>query len=113
MSASIPPNVIALSTSAELAADIGKFIVTAVLAALARHGKFVVALSGGSLPKILSLALQSAVDSGSDLRTDQWHVFYADERIVSLTDNDSNHAACKAAIYDKANNHSCCINNRT
>lgn len=98
----IPSNVIVPASAAVLAEEIGSFIVAAVIASLARHGKFVVALSGGSLPKVLGQALQAAVTSGAELHTDKWHVFYADERIVPLTDADSNHLACKAAVYDQA-----------
>lgn len=97
----LPANVLAPASPAALAEELGRFIVAAVVAALARHGKFVVALSGGSLPKVLGQALAAAVAAGAELHTDKWHVFYADERIVPLTDADSNHLACKAAVYDQ------------
>lgn len=100
-SPALPSNVLAFSSNAELVTNLGRYIVAAVVAALSRHGKFVVGLSGGSLPKVLGQALQSAVDSGLDLHTESWHVFYADERIVPIDHADSNHAACKAAIYDQ------------
>lgn len=99
--ATLPANVIAHASAQALAADLGRYIVAAVVAGLARHGKFAVALSGGSLPKVLGQALQAAVDGGADLHTEAWHVFYADERIVPVDHADSNHAACKAALFDQ------------
>jgi len=89
-------------TPVALAEALGRYVATAAAAAVRRQGHFVIALSGGSLPKTLGQALQAAARAGLALHTEQWHVFYADERIVPLADADSNHAACAAAVFGHA-----------
>lgn len=53
-----------------------------------------VAISGGSLPKILAKAITP------DLHIHKWRAYLADERCVSLDHQDSNYAAIKNAIPD-------------
>jgi 6-phosphogluconolactonase len=63
--------------------------------AVAARGRFTVALSGGSLPKVLGPALvRQAVD------WPVWHVFWADERCVPLTHPDSNYSLAQQYLFD-------------
>jgi 6-phosphogluconolactonase len=67
--------------------------------AIAKRGRFTVALSGGSLPKLLcpplvTEPLYSQVDWPS------WHVFWADERCVPLTSPDSNYRLAREYLFD-------------
>ena len=55
--------------------------------AIASRGKFIVALSGGSIPKLLAPSLLAAAATAS---FDKWHVFLADERYVPIEHADSN-----------------------
>jgi 6-phosphogluconolactonase len=64
--------------------------------AIKSNGKFTIALSGGSMPKVLGAALPS-IDT--DWR--KWHVFFADERCVELTHDDSNYKACREHFLSK------------
>lgn len=57
-------------------------------AATAQHGRFTVAISGGSLLKLISPILETPYRE--QVAWDKWHVFWADERCVLLTDPDSN-----------------------
>lgn len=59
--------------------------------------KFNVAISGGSLPKLLANGLLAV--EGIDYS--KWHVFFADERVVPLDDADSNYKACDEAFFSK------------
>ncbi|KAI9278031.1 6-phosphogluconolactonase [Sporodiniella umbellata] len=61
-----------------------------------RHGVFSVAISGGSLPKIVSkqLAHNPNVDFS------HWHLFWADERCVAHDDADSNFLEVKKSLLD-------------
>lgn len=93
-----PANIRVAETAAALATELGRYIAGICDDAIAARGVFTVASSGGSLPKVLVDALKAAVQRGEDLRTEQWHVFYADERCVPLDDPDSNHAA-HAALF--------------
>jgi 6-phosphogluconolactonase len=57
--------------------------------------RFTVALSGGSLPKLLGPALvRQATDWSA------WHVFWADERCVPLTHPDSNYILAQQYLFD-------------
>ncbi len=96
-----PSNVRCYSTAAEVNAALGEYVASAAASAVAARGRFVVATSGGSLPKSLGDALQLAVDAGKDLHTDKWHIFYVDERVVPLDHADSNHAATAGALYGR------------
>lgn len=55
-------------------------------AAVAQRGAFNVAISGGSLPRLLSEAIKE-----HDIAIDQWAAFLADERVVPLDHEDSNY----------------------
>lgn len=66
-------------------------------AAISQRGAFNVAISGGSLPKLLSQALNGNGDiNSSDIDFSNWVVFLADERIVPLDDTDSNYRSIKS-----------------
>eukprot|EP00936_MAST-01D_sp_MAST-1D-sp1_P002433 g2433.t1 len=68
-------------------------------AALERHGRFVVALSGGSMPKVLGAALTG--ESAPSFNWASWHIFFADERCVPTDHDDSNFKACEQALFGK------------
>ena len=86
------------ATPSALDEALGTFIYRAADAAISSRGCFTLATSGGSLPKSLASALAWAAGAGLPLRTELWHVFYADERHVPLDHGDSNHAATLAAL---------------
>ena len=73
--------------------------------AIKERGRVLVAISGGSLPKILASGLVQ--DDGSPtsiaqrIEWDKWHIFFADERVVPLDDKDSNFKACNEVMFSK------------
>mmetsp|Transcript_12681 Transcript_12681/g.40216 ORF Transcript_12681/g.40216 Transcript_12681/m.40216 type:complete len:244 (-) Transcript_12681:58-789(-) len=70
--------------------------VAAYVAALsaASGDRFVVALSGGSMPSLLTgLAARRDIDFA------KWHIFFADERCVPLDAAESNYRACREALF--------------
>ena len=67
----------------------GAGLLEAAREAIAARGVFLVALSGGSVPKLLSPSLLAAAASSS-ARFDCWHFFMADERYVPQDHPDSN-----------------------
>jgi 6-phosphogluconolactonase len=75
--------------------SLANFIVKAQTDAIAKRGRFTIALSGGSLPNNLEPLAQH-----KDIEWDKWHVFFSDERIVPLDHADSNYAACAKAFLD-------------
>ncbi len=98
-----PSNLFSFGSSDELARNFRAYIVDAQNAALARHGQFRVAVSGGSLPKVLAQALlMNGSGTGDDVvQFDKWHIFFADERAVPLDHDDSNYRLLKDDLLDK------------
>lgn len=97
----LPGNIKCFKSTSELNTALGAYVEKIATAAISARGRFVVATSGGSLPKNLGDALQLVVDGGKDLHTEKWHVFYVDERVVPVDHPDSNHAATAAVLYTK------------
>jgi 6-phosphogluconolactonase len=81
--------------AAALASALGSFVVQASAEAVARHGQFVVAFSGGSLPVTLAAAMLPRRD---EVDWKAWQVWFVDERHVPLTHADSNFKAVSDAL---------------
>jgi 6-phosphogluconolactonase len=64
--------------------------------AIAEHGRFTLALSGGSTPKILYASLVDA-----DLDWSRVHLFFGDERCVPPDDEQSNYRMAREALISK------------
>ncbi|CAK9437368.1 uncharacterized protein LODBEIA_P17460 [Lodderomyces beijingensis] len=77
--------------SVEVANAVGTYIVENQDEAIASHGSFNIALSGGSLGKVLKKALVDNKDIGSKVKWDKWNVYFSDERLVPLDHKDSNY----------------------
>jgi 6-phosphogluconolactonase len=96
------PNLFAFDDVSALAAALRTYIISCQNAGFARHGVFKVAVSGGSLPKILAQALLAEPEYPEDtIQFDRWEMFFADERAVPLDHADSNYALVKAELLDK------------
>lgn len=67
-----------------------------------RHKLMKVAVSGGSLPKILAQALLAPSEGPHDvIKFNKWEIFFADERAVPLNHDDSNYKLLKEELLDK------------
>ncbi|CCJ29352.1 unnamed protein product [Pneumocystis jirovecii] len=62
-----------------------------------KHNKFYIAISGGSLPKILGENITNLID----INWEKWEIFFADERVVPLSHQDSNYKLCYDEIFVK------------
>eukprot|EP00123_Amoebidium_parasiticum_P008029 comp18530_c0_seq1/m.19959 comp18530_c0_seq1/g.19959 ORF comp18530_c0_seq1/g.19959 comp18530_c0_seq1/m.19959 type:complete len:240 (-) comp18530_c0_seq1:537-1256(-) len=71
-------------------------------ASIKENGRFAVAVSGGSLPKLLAEGLITE-PFVSKVDWSKWHVFFADERFVALDDADSNYLEVKKELLNKVN----------
>ncbi|KAH8100562.1 hypothetical protein BXZ70DRAFT_937853 [Cristinia sonorae] len=80
----------------ELVESLAQFIIQAQKESIEKKGKFTVAISGGSLPKQLN-----GLIGKRGIKWDKWQVFYADERIVPLDHEDSNHRLCTEELFSK------------
>lgn len=97
-----PPNLYAFQGTTELAQSLRTYVLDAQNSALSRHHVFRVAVSGGSLPKVLAQALLKETNGEGKVRFGQWEIFFADERAVPLDHADSNYKLVKEEILDKA-----------
>jgi len=91
-----PSIVYSFSTSADVVDPLASFILKAQKEAVDKKGHFTVAISGGSLPKMLK-----GLVGNPAAKWDKWHVFYADERVVHLDHADSNHNLCQTELWSK------------
>ncbi|KAJ1987789.1 suppressor of los1-1 [Dimargaris cristalligena] len=94
----MPRTVYAFPSTETLAANLRDQLLRAQDEALAKHDRFTVALSGGSLPQTLAQGLLAHPES---FQWDKWHIFYADERCVPLDHADSNHRLAREAFLDR------------
>ncbi|RLV95397.1 6-phosphogluconolactonase 3 [Spathaspora sp. JA1] len=86
----MPANVYAYSESIDVANAVGKYIIQHQDAAISAKNTFKIALSGGSLGKVLKKALIDNKQVASNVKWDQWEVYFSDERLVPLDHPDSN-----------------------
>ncbi|CAI5482531.1 unnamed protein product [Closterium sp. Yama58-4] len=73
----------------DISRGLADVIVRASEAAIASHGAFTIAISGGSVVKCLGQLAHPDVAARCDWS--RWHVFWVDERAVPLTHPDSNY----------------------
>lgn len=85
------PSVFSYSQSAEVAAAVGKYVLKLQDDALKKSDTFTVAISGGSLGKVLKKALIDDAAIADKIQWSKWEVFFSDERLVPLNHPDSNY----------------------
>ncbi|KAI8066342.1 6-phosphogluconolactonase [Gongronella butleri] len=90
------PTVYAFESTDGLSAGLNVFCEKVSAEAIASHGSVSIAISGGSLPKLLAKDLKH----NSKIDFSKWHVFWADERCVAHDDADSNYKEVKAQLLD-------------
>jgi 6-phosphogluconolactonase len=88
-----------LSTPQALGEAAAEYVARVSTQAIAARGRFTVALSGGSLPKLLCPPLV-AESRRAQIDWSKWHVFWADERCVPLTDTESNYRLARKYLFD-------------
>jgi len=86
-------------TTTDVARAAAVLVVQLSHVAVQTRGKFMVALSGGSLPEIVSQGLLDP-DIKDTIDWKAWHVFFADERIVPLDHPESNYSLCRKSLLD-------------
>ena len=96
------PNLYSYSDVDALAAGLRSYMLQCQKAAFARHDKFKIAVSGGSLPATLTKALLRTGDTtqNGEFQFSDWEIFFADERAVPLDHEDSNYGLLKKDLLD-------------
>ena len=77
-----------------------RFVADLAKERVAAQGRFTIALSGGSTPRLLYQALASP-PYALETEWDCWHVFWSDERCVPADHQDSNYRMAKTALLDQ------------
>lgn len=93
-------DLVVVADQAALARKAAELFAETAERALARVGRFTVALSGGTTPKLL-YSLLATEPYRSRLPWRQTHVFWGDERCVPPDRPDSNFGMAKAALLDQ------------
>ena len=98
-----PANLYSFSNVDDLAAVLRRYVLQCQTTGIERHGTFRLAVSGGSLPKILAKALlaQGSGTPEDTVHFSKWEIFFADERAVPLDHADSNYKLLKEETLDK------------
>lgn len=92
-----PPTLHIFDSHSALGVAAARDIAACAVKAIAARGRFTVAFSGGSLPKLVFPALAAAVPNH---RWAHWFVFWADERMVLPSHPDSNFRLAKETLLD-------------
>uniref|UniRef100_A0A6T7K7Z1 6-phosphogluconolactonase n=1 Tax=Attheya septentrionalis TaxID=420275 RepID=A0A6T7K7Z1_9STRA len=90
-------SVVCVPSKEELAHELCRTIVEVSQKALSERGVVTIALSGGSVPSLLSGLSRETKDT---MQWDRWHVLLADERCVASTHPDSNLGAIRQHLLD-------------
>jgi 6-phosphogluconolactonase len=98
----MPANLHIFSNTEQLGETAATYVTKLSNQAMAERGRFTIALSGGSLPKLLFPCLVVEPHL-SQIDWSGWHVFWADERCVPLTDPDSNYRLAREYLFDRVN----------
>ena len=90
------------SSAEDLQRALGPYISSLANNAVKARGQFTVAFSGGSLPATVGAALTTPSESLALAATiAQWRVFFADERLVPLSDSESNYSAVHKSVLSR------------
>ncbi|CAE5957393.1 unnamed protein product [Arabidopsis arenosa] len=95
----------------ELSIDLVDYIAEISEASIKEHGAFCIVLSGGSLISFMGKLIEPPYDKIVDWA--KWYVFWADERVVAKSHDDSNYKLAKDNLLSKVNvfpRHICSIN---
>ncbi|KAI8377578.1 putative 6-phosphogluconolactonase [Radiomyces spectabilis] len=93
------PAVYVFPTTDALSQGLNEYVEKLSRDAIQNHGVVSVAISGGSLPKLLS----KYVSQNSNIDFSKWHLFWADERCVDYESDDSNYKEVKKTLLDHVN----------
>ncbi len=92
-----PPTLHVFDSHSALGTAAARDIAACAVEAIAARGRFTVAISGGSLPKLVFPALIATVPNH---RWAHWFIFWADERLVPHNHPDSNFRLAKETLFD-------------
>ncbi|OBA21512.1 6-phosphogluconolactonase [Metschnikowia bicuspidata var. bicuspidata NRRL YB-4993] len=86
------------STSPEVAKSVASFVLKHQDEALAKTGTFKIAVSGGSMGKVLKAGLVDNAAAAGKVQWEKWEIFFSDERLVPLDHADSNYGLLNESV---------------
>jgi 6-phosphogluconolactonase len=92
------PQIYSYATSSQVADALARQIVEIQDAALSSKDHFDIAISGGSLGKVLKAGLIDNKAIAEKVHWEKWRVFFADERLVPLDHEDSNYGLFNSLV---------------
>lgn len=93
------PEVIVRNSADDICRTVAELVVRVARTAIQKRGKFSMFLAGGSTPRPMYELLASAFETA--IQWDRVHLFWGDERFVSLDDPDSNFHMANEAFISK------------
>ncbi|KAH3673035.1 hypothetical protein WICPIJ_009921 [Wickerhamomyces pijperi] len=87
--------------SAQVAASVAEYIIKIQDATLASKDHFDIAISGGSLGKVLQAGLINDTSVRDKVQWGKWRVYFSDERLVPLDHEDSNYGLFNELVLKK------------
>lgn len=97
-SVTMSPKINIYLTQQDLSVAIAGHVALLAAQVMAERGRFFVALSGGSVMKIICTKLV-AEPGRTDVDWSGWHVFWADERCVPLSSPESNYGVANRLLF--------------
>jgi len=94
------PELKIFESKSELTKSIGEFVAKLSKESISLHGKFFIAVSGGSLPSLLSADIVKE-PLKSTIEWNKWHVFFVDERFLPHDSPESNYFACHKHLFSQ------------
>ncbi|KAJ2808900.1 suppressor of los1-1 [Coemansia guatemalensis] len=88
--------VYSFATGEKLSEALSEYVAHLSQEAIARNGRFTVAFSGGSLPSTVCRFLKD----NKEVDFSKWYVFWADERCVTLDNDESNFKLLRKELLD-------------
>lgn len=92
--------VYAYEDSNDVANALAKHVLKIQDQSIEQSGKFKIAVSGGSLGKVLKKALIDNKEVSSQVKWDKWEVYFSDERLVPINHEDSNCGLFISSVID-------------
>lgn len=89
-----------VENAADLVSNAAKFVVSQARDAVAKRGRFVIALAGGGTPKPVYERLAQP-EIAREIDWEKTHVFFGDERCVPPTDEQSNFRMAREALLER------------
>ncbi|KAG7860867.1 hypothetical protein KL939_001434 [Ogataea angusta] len=91
--------------SQDVADAVSRYVIQNQNAALEKSNKFRIAISGGSLGKVLNKGLIANKKNFSNVKWSKWEVYFSDERLVPLDHEDSNYGLFNEMVLKSLREH--------